>query len=193
MGEVILDQQELSPRAYSWEAKYPGASEELIACSCKGMTSTQTAAFLSHKYGTTITRNAVIGRWYRMGLKVGKEERIRRFRAALKEHYKLHPRPSAIARRGQKSGTLQPKNILPEQWLPDSPVGLMDLKNCSCRWPFGTPGEPDFRFCGRPEADMTADPVIPYCREHMAMAPAPKQPARLKSLPPERSYLRGSF
>jgi len=193
MGEVILDQQELSPRAYSWEAKYPGASEELIACSCKGMTSTQTAAFLSHKYGTRITRNAVIGRWHRMGMQVGKEERIRRFRAALKEHYKLHPRPSAIARRGQKSGTLQPKNILPEQWLPDSPVGLMDLKNCSCRWPFGTPGEPDFRFCGRPEADMTADPVIPYCREHMAMAPAPKQPARLKSLPPERSYLRGSF
>ena len=163
-------------RSYSWEAKYPGADVELRKLHADNVMCSEIAAFLSGKYNARITRGSVIGRLHRMGLFTDKKERSRRLSISQREHYRRHPRPSLIARR--KQGSEKPKNILPNEWLPKEPMTLMQLGARNCRWPFGTPGQPDFCFCGRAEADMAADPTIPYCREHMAMHPAPKQPAR---------------
>lgn len=40
---------------------------------------------------------------------------------------------------------------------------LMQLRNNSCRYPFGTPKEPTFRFCGKPKASGA------YCTEHATL------------------------
>jgi len=44
-------------------------------------------------------------------------------------------------------------------------VGLLDLKEHSCRWPIGDPDQPGFGFCGCQKAEEG-----PYCERHAAMA-----------------------
>lgn len=50
------------------------------------------------------------------------------------------------------------------QSIPEPPpfVGVVDHP---CQWPYGDPGQPEFRFCGRESA-----PSKPYCPEHVARA-----------------------
>ena len=44
-------------------------------------------------------------------------------------------------------------------------VRTEDLTDRMCRWPFGHPGEPEFRFCGHPRIKGR-----PYCGEHCSLA-----------------------
>ena len=44
-------------------------------------------------------------------------------------------------------------------------VGTADLTDRMCRWPFGHPEEPEFRFCGKQRIAGR-----PYCAEHCALA-----------------------
>ena len=44
-------------------------------------------------------------------------------------------------------------------------VGTGDLTDRMCRWPFGHPGEQEFRFCGTPRIATR-----PYCAEHCSLA-----------------------
>jgi GcrA cell cycle regulator len=41
------------------------------------------------------------------------------------------------------------------------PLRVIDLKPKHCRFPHGHPGEPGFRFCGKPRAEESS-----YCPEH---------------------------
>ncbi|WP_240233595.1 GcrA family cell cycle regulator [Devosia lacusdianchii] len=43
-------------------------------------------------------------------------------------------------------------------------IGLLDLTDRTCRWPFGDPGEPGFGFCGCRKSRHAG----PYCPEHTA-------------------------
>lgn len=47
----------------------------------------------------------------------------------------------------------------------DGGVGLIDLTERMCRWPYGDPKEEGFTFCGR-----QAYPGKPYCADHVLMA-----------------------
>jgi GcrA cell cycle regulator len=42
---------------------------------------------------------------------------------------------------------------------------LERLNSNMCSWPDGDPGEPDFRFCGKPTVDGK-----PYCANHCSLA-----------------------
>jgi GcrA cell cycle regulator len=44
-------------------------------------------------------------------------------------------------------------------------VTLADLQPHQCRWPFGDPRSPEFRYCGLTQIDGK-----PYCRAHARMA-----------------------
>ena len=48
---------------------------------------------------------------------------------------------------------------------PPAMIGTEDLTEKMCRWPIGHPGDPDFRFCGKPRI-----PTRPYCGEHCVLA-----------------------
>jgi GcrA cell cycle regulator len=67
----------------------------------------------------------------------------------------LSGRPSPI-RRSRPEPRPEPQ---PE---PPPVVGIVKRP---CQWPFGDPGQADFRFCGREAA-----PSKPYCPEHVARA-----------------------
>ncbi|GAA0568861.1 GcrA family cell cycle regulator [Caenispirillum bisanense] len=70
-----------------------------------------------------VSKNAVVGKAHRLGLK-GRPSPIKRTRKAAK--------PEAPAKK------------------PDPVPSLVDLAAHTCRWPIGDPREPGFHFCGKP-------------------------------------------
>ena len=97
-----------------------------------------------------ITKNAVVGKAHRLG---------------------LPPRPSPIRRKGGGGVTL-PRPVPKAPVKPMRQIALSTSGAC-CKWPFGHPGEEDFRFCG-----SLALVNKPYCPEHYQMA---YLPARAKA------------
>lgn len=72
------------------------------------------------------------------------------------DRLKLGPHPSGPSKKpGRKSrkGAAAPMGRHP---IPDNPPASR------CQWPHGTPGQPDFHYCGEPVARAG----WPYCREH---------------------------
>jgi len=57
---------------------------------------------------------------------------------------------------------------LPAEAPPEGGITLMQLQNETCRWPFGDPREPSFRYCGCAGANNAAG--RPYCDDHADMA-----------------------
>ncbi|MCK5623387.1 MAG: global cell cycle regulator GcrA-like protein [Alphaproteobacteria bacterium] len=101
----------------------------------EGRTASQIAATLGD-----VTRNAVIGKAHRLGLK-GRPSPIRKEKVAT-------PAPK-LARR-------------PAAQTPARPSRVSDRQ---CHWPLGHPREPGFHFCGAPAIDDK-----PYCAEHCNIA-----------------------
>lgn len=129
------------------------------------------ASKIAKQLGGPITRNAVIAKLYRLGLKLPKDERLR---AQTKKGAapKKPPPPRA-----------HPTVATPPYTPPHRPhhgplVDLVDLKACQCRWPVGDPKEPAFGFCGRTTNQR-------YCAEHTQWSTREVAPAlTLKTLDP---------
>lgn len=126
----------------------------------------QSAAQLSKTFEVSISRNAVIGIWYRSGLSrpsfIPKPRGPRKRRAPL-----WRPAPKFIA---------EPAAPPPEAC--DIPIGqrrtLMELTAGMCRFPYGHPGTEGFFFCGAARHNDH-----PYCLPHFRItheAPRPRQP-----------------
>ncbi|RME67195.1 MAG: global cell cycle regulator GcrA-like protein, partial [Alphaproteobacteria bacterium] len=98
------------------------------------------ASQIAQKLGN-VTRNAVIGKAHRLGLKA---------------------RPSPV-----KQETPPPKAApkKPKSAAKPAKVTLLDLNERMCKWPIGHPGEADFHFCGK-----KAEAGFPYCSAHCAEA-----------------------
>ncbi|GAB4576320.1 MAG: GcrA family cell cycle regulator [Rhodothalassiaceae bacterium] len=111
----------------------------------KGLSASQIAT----EIGDGVTRNAVIGKAHRLGLK------------ARPSPVKETPPQKAEAPKARRKATK------------DKRVGLLDLTERMCKWPIGHPGEAEFHFCGRPST-----PGLPYCPEHCAEAYQAQQPRR---------------
>jgi GcrA cell cycle regulator len=124
-----------------------------------------------------LTRNAVIGRMHRIGLKrVGSARTSTRFSYAKpKPKRKSQPGPKTgfAFGRGYVSEDVTPGPIdttpLPSDPPPSKRVSLSDLNVTTCRWPLGHPSDPDFGFCG-------AKPLFdcPYCAPHARVAYVPR-------------------
>lgn len=119
-----------------------------------------------------VSRSAVIGKLYRLGL-AGKGGSTRRQGAT---------RPPAGAGAPRRVAVLRPKPappLRPIATLPDE-LGLVRdlaaLGRGDCRWPIGDPGSADFSFCGRVGAACG-----PYCAVHSRLAHAPR-PAALREI-----------
>lgn len=126
-------------------------------------------------------RGAVCGKIHRLGLTRdgGTKDSLPRPQPGHKP--KPKPRP---ARREQfkphvRLAAPPPAPEPMPEWTPETydnqiPVPqrctLEQLTNTTCRWPVGTPGTPDFFFCGHDSADLNIG--IPYCRVHGARASA---------------------
>jgi len=113
-----------------------------------------------------MSRSAVLGKIFRLRLQTnGATRRAQGKREAPTGG--VDDGLAGLARRRRRGGGRRKKIPAP----PDTPtqrVTLLDLKNNSCRWPFGRPGSERFHFCGAPEADLERG--IPYCARHMRRA-----------------------
>ncbi|GIX16685.1 MAG: global cell cycle regulator GcrA-like protein [Rhodothalassiaceae bacterium] len=110
--------------------------EKLKKLWAKGLSASQIAKEL----GEGFSRNAVIGKVHRLGLK---------------------SRPSPVKPRARKTGGQPRRRKSREKTL----VRLLDLNDRMCKWPIGHPNEPDFHFCGKP-----VEPGFPYCSAHCDVA-----------------------
>jgi GcrA cell cycle regulator len=148
----------------------------------KGLTASQIADKLGN-----VSRNAVIGKAHRLGLKArpspvkGDSDAPPKPAPAKAATAATDPapppaKPVAAAPAVSETAAPAPKPVAaaPRQAMPVAPprprapgekVTLLDLNDKICKWPIGHPGEPDFQFCGRP-----VNPGFPYCAPHCAEA-----------------------
>jgi hypothetical protein len=138
------------------------------------------------------SRNAVIGKALRSGLKLANPPCLRRpgapraernggsalaaIKAKQKQERVIRDRVSdarikaAVLARATALGELPTCEVidLPAEPIDAPTVALLDLKNKHCRWPIDGPDGTvaQRRFCGR----QTAHDLTPYCARHHAIA-----------------------
>ncbi len=125
--------------------------EKLRKLWAKGLSASQIAG----EIGDGVTRNAVIGKAHRLGLK---------------------SRPSPV-----KSDPKKPKKPAPKPTAApasDDKISLLQLNERICKWPIGHPGEIDFHFCGLPSVAGH-----PYCGPHCEMAYQTQAPRKDRARP----------
>lgn len=110
------------------------------------------------------TRNMVIGKVDRLGLK--RPERVKVERPIAER-----PRRQPIAKPKQPQPVLPPPppRLRADQPLPESrPVSLLQLNRTHCRWPIGDPRKPEFHFCGAVAKRTVNRPC--YCPDHARLS-----------------------
>jgi GcrA cell cycle regulator len=114
-----------------------------------------TAAQIGEAVGKT--RNAVIGRAHRTGVKLlsPKLNQSQRVRIVT---------PARVVFVAKKKPWAPP--VVAEKTK--AQVITLAFRSAKCKWPIGHPGEADFRFCEEPSV-----PGCPYCAEHRLIAYQP--------------------
>lgn len=136
-----------------------------------GLSASQIAADLGG-----VSRSAVIGKLYRLGLQRGRPKpapaRARATKAAvlvkpartLQQMAAVALDPALAAAEPQPLATVVPMT---------ERVTLMMLTAQACRWPMGDPGSEAFSFCGK-----RTDSGVPYCAAHARIAYQPADDRR---------------
>ena len=133
----------------------------------------RTADFIARHLDAGISRSAVLGKLHRLGLARGRAgsdqpapaaQPARTARAAA-----TAPRPAPRPARRAAAATAAHAEPPP----PAPACGTRTVRSvgrAECRWPFGDPGSPAFRLCGRPVTRGA------FCAAHASCAyrPAPK-------------------
>lgn len=148
----------------------------------QGMSASRIAAELANG----LTRNAVIGKVYRLGLS-GRAKVAPATSASPRPQHKasprtLSPRPSTPIIQGNTALAIKPAMIEAPAPLPrkevvvpiSEPVTILDLRESMCRWPVGDPTSPEFRYCGAKKMPGEG----PYCSHHARVAYVPQQDRR---------------
>jgi GcrA cell cycle regulator len=134
---------------------------------------------IARELGGGVTRNAVIGKCFKMGLKRGDD----RGNAHRKISRPKPRKPRTIVRLTNHGNRFEPSEVnapaplpreLPADKIPMAQrVSLLDLTAATCHFPYGDPGHVGFFFCG---GVVSARP--PYCAYHARLAFAPNQSAK---------------
>jgi GcrA cell cycle regulator len=178
--------------------------EQLRTMWDKGMSASQ----IAEQLGGNITRNAVIGKAHRLGLKSrpspvkadsprtattkaapapapAPAARAQESEVAYARATPMMPRPAAPApmimpNTGPVPPTTTSHPMANRRSRPDlgAKIGLLELTDKVCKWPIGHPDEEGFHFCGAP-----VNPGTPYCLEHCAVAYQSQLPRKDKPRP----------
>ena len=139
----------------SWTLEKVGKLRQLWG---KGNTAGQIASIIGE-----VTRNAVIGKAYRLNLAAKSIQKKNNFNQ-VSQHQKNAPQPERKTRKSRFKSLLLDKNFEPE-----NPKSLEELHDEIRRYPIGHPNEPDFYFCGRKSMKDFS-----YCKLHILYAFQPK-------------------
>ena len=136
------------------------------------------ASRIARELACGITRNAVIGKVYRLGLSGRVNARSGKVPAS-RPHQKAPRRPAhrhANSLRIAGNTALAFHSFVIEAPAPQKvrdvvvpisePVTISELRESMCRWPIGDPAQPDFRFCGAKKLPGQG----PYCACHAGIA-----------------------
>jgi GcrA cell cycle regulator len=140
----------------------------------------RSASFIAKEFGEPATRNAVIGKLYRLGF-----QNIRRpidpdknppharrppapnpASVKLRSSFRATPPKTLLAR--QKAAAKLADRFKCEPAPPRGKITIAKLYLHHCRWPFGDPRSPSFRYCGKPREGESS-----YCAAHNAIAYVP--------------------
>jgi GcrA cell cycle regulator len=132
------------------------------------------------------SRNAVIGRLHRLGLKGRGSPIVKKPAPPRKSSFNGPRRADAPQRAAPpprtKSAALFRLELAAEPFVPSQeelniPVEerrtIATMTDKDCRWPIGDPQRPEFHFCNRHKV-----PGLPYCEFHARRAFQPPQPRR---------------
>jgi hypothetical protein len=146
----------------------------------------QSMEVLGKKYN--VTRNVIAGWLYRARKKAGlkPDSPLRQWKNRKpperkpKDNVIAFPGKMTISRAPEKSKRVRYRMITDENM-----VTFEELTADKCKWPFGDPRQPDFRFCGCPRTEGS-----PYCLSHTAIAyNDPKhRSSKGATTPPKRWY-----
>lgn len=163
------------------DKRLTGWTEERVAklkelCASKKYTAAKIAEILGG-----VSRNAVCGKIHRLGLAIGLEgERESVARSHKSKSGRDNGQAFAIISRVKAKAKTQPEVQVPLRVVHDafgiSPrhIGLMDLNEATCHWPYGN--GPVFTFCG-----CQSLPKKPYCYAHNRAAHNPEGTAAFGS------------
>lgn len=128
-----------------------------------------TASQIAKELGEGVTRNAVIGKAHRLGLKSRPSPvKSDKKKAAVAKTSKAPAAPTKVA----------PKKAVSKK---SKRLGLLELTERTCKWPIGHPGEVDFHFCGKDSINGH-----PYCAAHCEEAYQAQQPRKNRAPQPPR-------
>ena len=122
-----------------------------------------TASAIAEKIGD-ISRNAVIGKAYRLNLSSKIKGRNVSNSSDAKKTNNEFQFPGKKRRRNKFKSLLIEKDFEPE-----NPKHLEELNENTCKWPIGHPNESSFYFCGRSSLKDFS-----YCKLHLLYAFQPK-------------------
>jgi len=130
----------------------------------EGRTAEQIASDLAHG----VTRSAVLGKVYRMGLSAGRAARENTTRAPVRRTKAAGPSLRSAP---------EPAQGAPER-VPEGLATLLSVGRDQCRWPCGDPKAATLSLCGRPVGRGA------FCGAHAALAyrPRPDTPRSLERL-----------
>ncbi len=121
---------------------------------------------IANELGGDLTRNAVCGKLYRLGApnRLGttkhRTERASLNRVKQLKHNKKYAEISKV--KDMRARRKKEELIAPDP--NPAKITLLDLENHHCKFPLGTPGDPDFHFCG-----LDRVPGFSYCAFHSAI------------------------
>lgn len=155
---------------YAWPPAKVAMLRDLVA---RDLSTHQIIAVLTQRFREPVTRNSVIGRAARLGLRIkrgkpssqpimGQPERV------------SGPQPQGIQRPAvtlpvsEQTGTSEPI-FTRGGWQKHEPTRLLDLNHGECRWAVATSPEGSHLFCAGPIAERVRFGA-PYCAKHAKMS-----------------------
>lgn len=136
-----------------------------------GIPCSESAALINKRYGTAHTRNSVIGKRHRLGLRGGSNDPTRSApvratraekRAPLSKSHPAKPQPPKPRFKHEPGGLRTVRTDFQH-------LDLLELKEGLCKWP--SAGDGPFTFCGC--AVFNNINALPYCAPHYALATRP--------------------
>ena len=144
------------PRAGSWEC-IPGAVDALMELCRANLSASLITERLNTRFGANFSRNAVLGKLYRLGLPLGSSRGVSeslRIKAGLRRT-KTAPALQFKSRGKRKARTTAAPVVgvgffnTPPPVIGRKTMAQINL-DVDCRWPVGDPKTPAFRYCGNP-------------------------------------------
>jgi GcrA cell cycle regulator len=128
-----------------------------------------TAGQIAKALGGGISRNAVLGKVYRLNLSFSRQSfrpaRTEKTKAAPRERKRATPKPKPTV--SSAPMPVQPFEDFSKDAVKGIPAAVLALRPRQCRYPFGEVGAKDFHFCQRDSVSGSVEET-PYCAVHSA-------------------------